>query len=62
MKITWTNDSEVAAGQWTCRTGTDEEGNTFHVNACGEIYTCTTPQGGEGIGWTAEEVLSNAKK
>ncbi len=60
MKITWTADNLKAA--WSTHTGFGEEGNEYHENACQETVTCTTVAGEKGMGWTAEEALSNARR
>jgi hypothetical protein len=56
--ITWTVDHP--GEDYSSRTGTDEDGNTFHVPANGETVTVKTADGREAIGWTAEEALAIA--
>jgi len=55
--ITWTKDHPEA--DYSTRTGKDENGNVFHMNASLEIVTVVTSHGHTGMGWTAEEALKN---
>ena len=57
--IKWHEDFKTST--WASMTGTDKEGNIFHVTANGEVYTCITPDGRKGQGWTAKEALANAQ-
>lgn len=57
MSIHWTKDHPE--DDFSSRTGTDENGNTFHMPANGETITVTTPDGRNGLGWTPTEALQS---
>ncbi len=58
--ITWTKDHPEAT--YSSFTGRDENGNVFHQSANLETVTVTTPDGRQGMGWTAEQALKSASE